>query len=412
MLFLNSKLRYMAATPGNDLKPHIGIFGRMNVGKSSVINALTGRRQAIVSSTPGTTTDPVSKAMELGGLGPCVLIDTAGIDDLTELGQQRVDKSLEVLSEIDLALILFSDNKLEEAELLLLERCRNLGIPCLLLHNKSDLHALNAAVLPAVGADIPVLEFSAVSPDNYLPALLKTIRQLLPETVMQPASLFKGIVGRGDLVVLVTPIDQGAPKGRMILPQVMAIRDLLDNDAFCVVLKETQLEDYLNSGGLRPALVITDSQAFDKVNKIVPPAIPLSSFSIAFARLRGPFEAYIKGTPCLDKLRDGDRVLIQEACTHLPSCEDIGRVKLPAWIRRYTGKQLEIELRPANDKALYPIASYAMVIQCGACMITPRQLRARLAEATAAGVPLSNYGLAIAWMNGIFDRVVSPFVKL
>ncbi|MDD4640028.1 MAG: [FeFe] hydrogenase H-cluster maturation GTPase HydF [Bacteroidales bacterium] len=402
----------MAAVPGNDLKPHIGIFGRMNVGKSSVINALTGRRQAIVSAVPGTTTDPVRKAMELGGLGPCVLIDTAGTDDLTELGLQRVDKSLEVLSEIDLALLLFCDNAFGPAELSLLERCQKLGIPCLLLHNKSDLQALNAAVLPAVGADIPVLEFSAMSPDNYLPALLKTIRKLLPETVMQPASLFKGIVGSGDLVVLVTPIDQGAPKGRMILPQVMAIRDLLDNDAFCVVLKETQLEDYLNSGGLMPALVITDSQAFDKVNKIVPPAIPLSSFSIAFARLRGPFEAYIKGTPCLDKLRDGDRVLIQEACTHLPSCEDIGRVKLPAWIRRYTGKQLEIELRPANDKALYPIASYAMVIQCGACMITPRQLRARLAEATAAGVPLSNYGLAIAWMNGIFDRVVSPFVKL
>ncbi|MDD2618682.1 MAG: [FeFe] hydrogenase H-cluster maturation GTPase HydF, partial [Bacteroidales bacterium] len=395
----------MAAVPGNDLKPHIGIFGRMNVGKSSVINALTGRRQAIVSAVPGTTTDPVRKAMELGGLGPCVLIDTAGTDDLTELGLQRVDKSLEVLSEIDLALLLFCDNAFGPAELSLLERCQKLGIPCLLLHNKSDLQALNAAVLPAVGADIPVLEFSAMSPDNYLPALLKTIRKLLPETVMQPASLFKGIVGSGDLVVLVTPIDQGAPKGRMILPQVMAIRDLLDNDAFCVVLKETQLEDYLNSGGLMPALVITDSQAFDKVNKIVPPAIPLSSFSIAFARLRGPFEAYIKGTPCLDKLRDGDRVLIQEACTHLPSCEDIGRVKLPAWIRRYTGKQLEIELRPANDKALYPIASYAMVIQCGACMITPRQLRARLAEATAAGVPLSNYGLAIAWMNGIFDRV-------
>lgn len=402
----------MAAVPGNDLKPHIGIFGRMNVGKSSVINALTGRRQAIVSATPGTTTDPVRKAMELGGLGPCVLVDTAGIDDVTELGLQRVDKSLEVLSEIDLALILFSENKLEEAELRLLERCRKLGVPSLLLHNKCDLQALNRAVLPVSALEVPVLEFSALSPESYLPVLLQAIRKLLPETTLQPASLFKGIVGRGDLVVLVTPIDKGAPKGRMILPQVMAIRDLLDNEAFCVVLKETQLEAYLKSGGQRPALVITDSQAFDQVNKILPSEIPLSSFSVAFARLRGPFEAYISGTPYIDKLKDGDRVLIQESCTHLPSCEDIGRVKLPAWLRSYTGKQLEIDLRPANDKAPYPIASYALMIQCGACMITPRQLTARLAEARAAGVPLSNYGLAIAWMNGIFDRVVSPFIKL
>ncbi|MFA7359347.1 MAG: [FeFe] hydrogenase H-cluster maturation GTPase HydF [Bacteroidales bacterium] len=401
----------MAAVPGNDLKPHIGIFGRMNVGKSSVINALTGRRQAIVSAVPGTTTDPVRKAMELGGLGPCVLVDTAGSDDLTELGQQRVDKSLEVLSEIDLALLLFCDNAFGPAELSLLERCQKLGIPCLLLHNKSDLQALNPSVLPAAVAGLPMLEFSALAPGKYLPALLQMMKQLLPETVLEPPSLFKGIVNNGDLVVLVTPVDQGAPKGRMILPQVMAIRDLLDNDAFCVVLKETQLESYLKSAGIRPALVITDSQVFDLVNKLLPPGIPLSSFSIAFARLKGPFDEYIRGTAYIDKLKDGDRVLIQEACTHLPSCEDIGRVKLPAWLRDYTGKQLEIELRPANDKALYPIASYAMLIQCGACMITPRQLRARLAEAAAAGVPLSNYGLAIAWMNGIFERVVSPFVN-
>lgn len=393
-----------------DMKTRIGIFGRMNTGKSSLINALTGRRQAIVSELPGTTTDPVHKAIELGDLGPCVLIDTAGVDDPTELGLLRVDKSLEVLSGVDLALILFVDNRWGKAEQLLLDRCRNLELPCLLLHNKADLQPLNRAVLPAVSAEIPVLEFSALHPESYLPPLLQALRQVLRDQAQPEASLFRGIVGKGDLVVLVTPIDQGAPQGRLILPQVMAIRDLLDQEAFCVVLKESRLQAYLESGGLRPSLVITDSGVFEQVNDILPTDIPLSSFSVAFARLKGPFDLYLQGTPYLDRLQDGDRILIQEACTHLPSCQDMGRVKLPERIRAYTGKSLEMEFRAADDPAQHPIASYALLIQCGACMITPRQVRARLSAAAAAGVPLSNYGLALAWMDGIFDRVVAPFI--
>ena len=391
-----------------DLKPHIGIFGRRNCGKSSLINLLTGQDIAIVSDTAGTTTDPVKKSIEIFGVGPCVLIDTAGIDDVGTLGQQRVEKTMKVLEEIDCAVLVITENNFGDPEKRLIARMKELAVPFFVVHNKSDQESLLAVVKAMIeqNYDTKVLNYSVVKDVDIAP-LIELLKQTIPESAYQKASLLGGIIQPNEVVVLVCPVDSEAPEGRLILPQVMAIRDVLDNECICVVLKETHLQQYLETMP-KPALIVTDSQVFGYVSKIVPQDIPLTSFSIVMARLRGDFDNYVKGTPYLSQLKDGDTVLLLESCTHHSTCEDIGRVKLPRMILKYTGKEIHFEY----VAGLSPIANpekYAMVIQCGGCMSTRKQLLNRTNLFVNQGIPISNYGMALAYMNGIFGRVMEPF---
>ena len=391
-----------------DLKPHIGIFGRRNCGKSSLINLLTGQDIAIVSDTAGTTTDPVKKSIEIFGVGPCVLIDTAGIDDVGELGQQRVEKTMKVLEEIDCAVLVITENNFGDPEKRLIARMKELAVPFFVVHNKSDQESLLAVVKAMIeqNYDTKVLNYSVVKDVDIAP-LIELLKQTIPESAYQKASLLGGIIQPNEVIVLVCPVDSEAPEGRLILPQVMAIRDVLDNECICVVLKETHLQQYLETMP-KPALIVTDSQVFGYVSKIVPQDIPLTSFSIVMARFRGDFDNYVKGTPYLSQLKDGDTVLLLESCTHHSTCEDIGRVKLPRMILKYTGKDIHFEY----VAGLSPIANpekYAMVIQCGGCMSTRKQLLNRTNLFVNQGIPISNYGMALAYMNGIFGRVMEPF---
>ena len=394
---------------GKDLKPHIGIFGRRNNGKSSVINLMVNQEVAIVSDKPGTTTDSVRKSIEIFGIGPAIIVDTAGIDDSGELGDKRVAKTYEALKTVDCAILVIVNNEFGFYEIELVKHFTEFQIPYLILHNKSDLIPLDPLTTEKIRqiSKAPVISFTSLN-TNYLPELIETLLKTIPETTYQKPSLLGGVILPDKVVLLVTPIDSEAPDGRMILPQVMAIRDVLDNDCICVVLKETHLKQYFDQQMPKPQLVITDSQAFGFVNAIVPADVPLTSFSIIFARLRGDFEHYRQGTPKISQLQDGDKVLILESCTHQVSCEDIGRHKLPRWIREFTGKQLDFDI-VAGLSTVVEMKQYALVIQCGGCVVTRKQLINRLKMAIDADIAVSNYGMAIAWMNGIFDRVMAPF---
>ena len=394
-----------------DLKPHIGIFGRRNCGKSSLINFLTGQPIAIVSDTAGTTTDPVKKSIEIFGVGPCVIIDTAGIDDEGELGRQRVGKSLKVLEEIDCAVLVIAENRFGEPEMQLITRLKELAVPFFIVHNKADVQPLEARLKAKIETEIKcnILDFSVLRNSDVMP-IVDLLKKTIPDSAYQKVSLFGGIIQPNEVVVLVGPVDSEAPEGRLILPQVMAIRDVLDNECICVVLKETHLQQYIDTMP-QPALVVTDSQVFGMVSKIVPPEVPLTSFSIVMARLRGDFEHYRQGTPHLSELKDGDTVLLLESCTHHSTCDDIGRVKLPRMILKFTGKDIHFEyisgLSPIPE-----VGKYAMAIQCGGCMSTRKQLLNRTNLFVNQGIPISNYGMALAYMNGIFDRVMQPFQSM
>ena len=393
-----------------DIKPHIGIYGRTNSGKSSIINKLTGQPIAIVSDQAGTTTDPVKKSIEIFGIGPVILIDTAGIDDTSELGMKRVEKTYQTLKEIDCAILVIADNQFGNPEEQLIEQFQRFAVPFVIVHNKADQMAADLALMQSIENQYltKILVFSALQDDPQI--IIEALKTAIPESAYKKASMLGGLVKPNDVVVLVTPIDDEAPEGRLILPQVMAIRNALDNDCICVVLKETNLQQYFDTMPW-PNLVVTDSQAFAMVSKIVPEEVPLTSFSILLARLRGDFENYLKGTPYLAQLKDGDKILMLESCTHEISCGDIGRVKLPALIRKFTGKDIQFDyvagLAPIND-----ITQYAMAIQCGGCVATRKQLFNRTDLAVKAGVPISNYGMAIAYTTGVFARVISPFKSL
>lgn len=387
---------------GRNDKPHIGIFGRRNNGKSSLINAITGQEVAIVDATAGTTTDPVRKSIEIFGIGPCIVIDTAGIDDEGTVGAKRIQKSLEVLKTIDLAILVITDYEVGIPERQLMEQFRQYELPYLIANNKCDLQSpreveidgrkiLNISTKTGLGID----------------ALLEEVVRLMPESAYRTRSLLGDLIGESDEVVLVTPIDTEAPEGRLILPQVQTIRDILDNEAIAIVLKENRLADFLQNHRA-PKLVITDSQAFHEVEKMVPENLPLTGFSVVLAHQKGEFGAYLEGTPKLRELRDGDRILMLESCTHLTSCEDIGRVKLPRLIQKFTGKTLQFDFVSGLNQ-IPDIRQYAMVIQCGGCMVTRKQLKERLRPAIEAGIPVSNYGMILAYVNGIFDRAVAPF---
>jgi [FeFe] hydrogenase H-cluster maturation GTPase HydF len=397
---------------GRELKPHIGIFGRRNYGKSSIINMLTGQDIAIVSDTPGTTTDPVKKSIEIHGIGPVVLVDTAGIDDSGHLGEQRIKKSRQVIQSIDLGLIVINNNEIGEEETRLFNELYDFGVPVLFIHNKSDLHVLQEATKQKIEEQFgsSVEDFSALKPEK-LEELILAIKKAIPSTAYQTPSMLGNLLSYGDIVLLIVPIDIEAPDGRLILPQVQAVRDILDNDSVAIVLKEREVDTFLKKTGIKPKLAVTDSSIFLKADASIPKDIPLTGFSVLLARYKGDFPKYLEGTPKISALKNGDRILLLESCTHHVSCDDIGRVKIPRWISNFTGKHLEYDVVSGLNKLERPVTDYALVIQCGGCMITRKQLINRLKPAIDVGIPVTNYGMAIAWVQGIYNRAIAPFVN-
>ena len=394
---------------------HIGVFGRRNTGKSSLINILVGQDVAIVSNVPGTTTDPVRKRMEINVLGPVVFIDTAGIDDSGVLGEQRVEKTKSVIKIIDLAILIFTNNQIEKYELDLISSFREEGIPFIMLHNQSDIVSLDPELALDLSEkeNIDVLEFSCslLDEDDQNKAVDTLISMIVFELQKSEAvskTILEGLVEKGDHIVLVCPIDSEAPEGRLILPQVNAIRDALDRKAVAIVIQPEQLGDYLKYLSVKPKLVVTDSQVFEMVSKIVPEDIPLTGFSLLLARVKGAFQYYLDGIYNIDNLKDGDKILILESCTHHATCDDIGRVKIPNLLKKKSGKQLTFDIVGGLDTLPEDICNYSMVIQCGGCMITDRQLQSRLRPAIKAGIPVANYGMVIAYCTGIYDRAIEP----
>jgi [FeFe] hydrogenase H-cluster maturation GTPase HydF len=399
-------------TKGRESKPHIGIYGRRNSGKSSLINCLSGQDTAIVSDYAGTTTDPVRKSFEITGFGPVILVDTGGIDDIGEVGQKRVERTIKTLETIDLALLVVTRNTWTVSEEDLVKRFNDNDIPYIVVHNKSDLEPPEAEFIKKISelTWLPPVEFSCYDKRN-LEELIDAIKAAIPEQSWKTASLLGDLIKYGDIVLLITPIDVEAPQGRLILPQVQAIRDILDNDAVAIVLKEREIDSFLKKTGIRPALAVTDSQVFVKADAAVPQDIPLTSFSIMLARFKGNFDKYLEGTPHISRLNDGDRVLLLESCSHHVACDDIGRTKIPRWLTSFTGKKLNFEVIAGLDSLPRPIMDYSLVIQCGGCMITRKQLHNRLQGAIKAGIPVTNYGMAIAWVQGIYNRAVAPFTR-
>jgi [FeFe] hydrogenase H-cluster maturation GTPase HydF len=396
-----------------ELKPHIGIFGRRNNGKSSIINLLAGQDVAIVSEIAGTTTDPVKKSIEIPGIGPVILIDTAGIDDEGLLGEKRVQKTNEVLKIIDLGIVLITENSISNFEQDLVEQFNKNDVPFFFVHNKSDLISLEIAFKQSLVTKYKtdILAFSSII-NPRTDELISLIKSHTPESAYIQNSLLGDLIKYGDVVLLITPIDIEAPEGRIILPQIQAIRDILDNDCIAIILKEREVESFLRNTKIKPRLAVTDSSIFLKADAMIPKDIPLTGFSILLARHKGPFQHYLNETPFLSKLRNGDKLLILESCTHHVSCDDIGRTKIPRWISQFSGKKLEFETVAGLGSLPDDIKNYAMVIQCGGCMITRKQIFNRLKPAIDAGIPVTNYGMTIAYIQGIYERAIEPFVKV
>ncbi len=397
---------------GREIKPHIGIYGRRNYGKSSFINTITGQKIAIVSDVAGTTTDPVKKSYEITNFGPVILIDTAGVDDSGNLGIQRIGKTFDTVKLIDLAVLIIAKNNFGNFEQKLIKEFRKYKTPFIIVHNKSDIEPINAVLKSNLEKKYKtsVIDFSALKPEN-LNELIRIIKQTIPESSYKQPSLVGDLINYGDIVLLITPIDLEAPAGRLILPQVQTIRDVLDNDAVSIVLKEREVDAFLKKTQIKPDLAITDSSIFLKADASVPQNIPLTGFSVLLARLKGDFDNYLLGTPKIDGLKDNDNILLLESCTHHISCEDIGRTKIPRWISNYTGKKLNFDVVAGLDNLRKDIKEYSLVIQCGGCMITPKQLKNRLKPAIDAGIAVTNYGMAIAFIQGIYNRAIEPFVK-
>lgn len=380
---------------------HIGFFGLRNAGKSSVVNAVTGQSLSLVSDVKGTTTDPVKKAMELLPLGPVVVIDTPGIDDEGELGEMRVKRAKQSLNICDIAVLVIDASKgIQALDSELITQFERKKIPYILVYNKSDL----LGTIPAAKEN--EIYVSAVKGSN-----INELKEKIASFAKQKENSKKivaDLIKKGDMVVLVVPIDESAPKGRLILPQQQVIREVIECGAAAVVCKDTELEVTLESLGKTPALVITDSQAFGKVSQITPKNIRLTSFSILFARYKGDLVSAVKGAAMLDKLNDGDTVLISEGCTHHRQCNDIGTVKLPNWVRNHTKKNLNFDFTSGGE---FPddLSEYSLIIHCGACMLNAREMQSRTGFAADCGVPMTNYGTAIAHMHGILRRSVELF---
>jgi [FeFe] hydrogenase H-cluster maturation GTPase HydF len=395
----------MQNTP-RGLRLHIGIFGRRNVGKSSILNAVTRQHISIVSEIAGTTTDPVEKAMELLPLGPVLFVDTAGIDEVGDLGRMRVEKTMKVLDRVDLAILVTDDIQQYEHDLLALFAERR--TPVIVVANKADLRTDDHVEQDARAAGATTVVRVSATDGTGIADLRAALIATAPASFLDTPSILDGIIDAGDLVMLVVPVDSEAPKGRLILPQVQTLRDILDNEAMAMVTKERDLAAALARCATPPALVVTDSQAFGLVSSIVPDEIPLTGFSILFSRFKGDLAASVEGAMAIDRLTPGDRVLIAEGCTHHPSGEDIGRVKLPNWLAERAGGPLDVHVYSGQD---FPadLASYKLVVHCGACVLNRRLMLTRIERCHAAGVPLTNYGLAIAYTHGIFERALRPF---
>ena len=383
---------------------HIGFFGLRNAGKSSLVNAVTGQRLSVVSEVKGTTTDPVKKAMELLPMGPVVIIDTPGIDDEGELGEQRVARAQQVLRQADIAILVVDAQKgLQPTDRKLTELFTERKLPYLIVFNKADL-------LPQLPQETANEIYVSAETGDGIHALKEKIAALA-KSAESDRKIVADLVSSGDTAVLVVPIDSAAPKGRLILPQQQTIRELLEVGAFSLVVRESELSAALAALKTPPRMVITDSQAFGFVSKIVPESIELTSFSILFARYKGDLATVVGGAAMLDRLRDGDKVLISEGCTHHRQCQDIGTVKLPGWINGYTGKTLSYSFTSGTE---FPddVSQYALVVHCGGCMLNEREMKSRMERCTEQGVPVTNYGIAIAQMHGILKRSLTPFPEV
>ena len=398
------------ATPSSE-RVHIGIFGKRNAGKSSLINAITGQNLAIVSEAKGTTTDPVYKAMELLPLGPVMIIDTPGIDDEGVLGSLRIQKAYQVLNKTDIALVIIDAAVGPSAEdLRLIERINTKKIPLLIVINKCE--TINEDKKTAYQALLQNGKLLFVSAEQQLNIfeLKEAIAQTVPADENK-AQIVADLLSPSDFVVLVVPIDSAAPKGRLILPQQQTIRDILEADAAAIVVKENELTNTLQNLGKRPKLVITDSQVFKKVAAETPADILLTSFSILFARYKGNLQTAVQGVTALENLEDGDKILVGEGCTHHRQCDDIGTVKLPRWIKEYTGKNPEFIFTSGTEFPLN-LSPYKMIIHCGACMLNEREMQYRIKCAVDQNIPFTNYGITIAYINGILKRTVEPFPQI
>ena len=402
----------MNQTPMSE-RVHIGFFGKRNAGKSSVMNAVTGQDLAVVSEVKGTTTDPVYKSMELLPLGPVVMMDTPGIDDEGGLGSLRVKKSYQVLNKTDAAVLVIDGAAGASAEdAALLDRIRKKNIPYTVALNKQDLAAEDMLKQAAGILDIPEEQILAVSAaDGTGITELKERIAAIAKQEEPKLRIVGDMISPSDFIILVVPIDSAAPKGRLILPQQQTIRDILEADAVSIVIKENRVKETIESLGKKPRLVITDSQAFEKVAADTPEDILLTSFSILFARYKGNLETAVAGVTALDRLQDGDKILISEGCTHHRQCDDIGTVKIPRWIREYTGKDIRFETSSGTQ---FPdeLGEYKLIVHCGGCMLNEREMKYRLSCAADQGVPMTNYGILIAYVKGILKRSVELFPEI
>lgn len=390
------------------MRLHIAFFGRTNVGKSTLLNKITGQDVSIVSDIAGTTTDVVEKSMELLPIGPVNFLDTAGLDDRTELGAARIEKTIKILDRTDIGVIVCDNNGIDDYETELIEKFNELKIPFIIIINKADINEISQNKLDDIkkyGDNILIT--SALNDENLVFNFKKILVNLLPEDFVNSPKIAGDLIEPKSTVILVIPIDKEAPKGRIILPQVQTLRDLLDSNCMVYTVKDGELADAIQNLKTPPSLVITDSQAFKKVSEIVPPDIPLTSFSILFARLKGDLEAFIKGAKAIDTLENGDRILILESCTHHSIEDDIGKVKIPNLLKKKTGKDLIIEHFSGHD---FPdISGYKLIIHCGACMTNRREILSRILKADKAGIPITNYGITISYCLGILDRAVQIF---
>lgn len=393
------------------MRLHIGLFGKTNVGKSSFLNKIADQNISIVSNIAGTTTDVVEKSMELLPVGPVTFLDTAGIDDKTELAQERIEKTKKIINRTDIAVIICDYNGIDNYERDLIQTFEGLKIPYLIVINKQDEQKISLEkyneILELVKSEDRVLQTSATNDNEIVFKFKEKLVKLLPEDFVNSPKIAGDLIPPQSTVILVIPIDKEAPKGRLILPQVQTIRDLLDSNCLTYVVKENELQQAIDNLKEPPALVITDSQAFQNVSEIVPENIPLTSFSILFARLKGDLQAFKKGAEAIENLKDGDKILILESCTHHAIEDDIGRVKIPNLLKKRTGKDLIIEHYAGHD---FPeIKDYKLIIHCGACMTNRREVLSRILKANDSGIPITNYGITISYCLGILPRAIKIF---